>query len=54
VGPGEHDLGREQRPDAGLVEELGCELLGQGLDLAGELSLLDDQLLDAASDRAQR
>ena len=54
VGPGEHDLGCEERPDAGLVEELWCELLGQGLDLAGELALLDDQLLDAASDRAER
>ena len=42
VGPGEHDLGREERPNAGLVEELWRELLGQGLDLAGELVLLDD------------
>ena len=54
VGPGEHDLGCEERPDAGLVEELGCELLGQRLDLAGELALLGDQLLDAASDGAER
>ena len=47
-------MGREERTDAGLVEQLRCELLGQGFDLAGELALLVDQLLDAARDGAQR
>ena len=46
-------MGREERPDAGLVEELGRERLGEGLDLAGEIAFLDDQLLHAACDRAQ-
>ena len=43
-----------ERPDAGLVEEPWCELLGQGLGLAGELAFLDGQLLDAARDGAER
>ena len=46
-------MGGEERPDAWLVEELGGELLGERLDLAGELAFLADQLLDTARDRAE-
>ena len=42
------------RSDAGLVEQLWCELPGQRFDLAGELAFLGGQLLHAAGDRAQR
>ena len=40
--------------DAGLFEQLWCELACQRLDLACELSLLGGQLQDALGDRAQR
>ena len=40
--------------DAGLVEQLRCELAGERLDLACELAFLGGQLQDSAGDRAQR
>ena len=42
------------RTDAGLVEQLRCELARERLDLACELALLGGQLQDASGDRAQR
>src|SRR4051794_634806 len=46
--------GREERPDAGLVEELGGELLGERLDLAGALAFFGDQLSDPPGAGAER
>jgi hypothetical protein len=40
--------------DAGLVEQLRCELARERFDLACELTLLGGQLQDASGDRAQR
>ena len=40
--------------DAGLVEQLRCELARERFDLACELAFLGGQLQDAAGDRAQR
>ena len=40
--------------DAGLVEQLRCELAGECFDLACEFAFLGGQLQDAAGDRAQR
>ncbi len=42
------------RSDAGLVEQLRCELARERFDLACELALLGGQLQHAAGDRAQR
>jgi len=42
------------RSDAGLVEQLRCELARKRLDLTGELAFLDGQLQHPARDRAQR
>ena len=47
-------MGGGVRSDAGLVEQLRCELAGERLDLACELAFLGGQLQDAAGDRAQR
>jgi hypothetical protein len=41
-------------PTPGLLEQLPRERTGEGLDLACELALFSGQVLDAASDRAQR
>src|SRR5487761_1187571 len=42
------------RSDAGLVEQLRCELARDRFDLAGELALFSGQLQDASCERAQR
>ena len=52
--PGEQDLRGKQRADAGLVEQLWGEGADELVDLAGELALFYRELLDAASDRAER
>ena len=38
----------------GWSSSCGASLLGERLDLAGELAFLGGQLLDASSDRAER
>ena len=40
--------------DAGLLEQLRCELAGDRLDLACELAFLSGQLEHASGDRAER
>ena len=42
------------RSDAGLVEQLRCELASERFDLACELAFLSGQLQDASGDRAER
>ncbi len=42
------------RSDAGLVEQLRCELAGGRFDLVCELAFFGGQLQDAAGDRAKR
>jgi len=54
VWPGEDELGGGVRSDAGLVEQLRCELAGQCFDLACQRPFLRGQLQHASSDRAQR
>jgi hypothetical protein len=54
VRPGEHDLRGRGRADAGLIEQLRCQRVRELFDLARELALFVGQVLDAASDRAQR
>ena len=54
VGPGEDELSCGVWSDAGLVEQLGCELAGEPLDLACELTFLGGQGQDAPGDRAER
>ena len=45
---------RRRGSDAGLVEQLRCELAGERFDLACELAFLGGQLQHAAGDRAER
>ena len=42
------------RSDAGLVEQLWCELAGERFDLACELAFLGGQLQHPPRDRAER
>ena len=42
------------RSDAGLIEQLWCELAGDRFDLACEFAFLGGQGKDASGDRAQR
>jgi hypothetical protein len=39
MGPGEHDLCRGERAEAGLLEQLRCQCPRELLDLARELAL---------------
>jgi hypothetical protein len=54
MGPGEQDLRGQQRADAGLIEQLRRKLPDEAVDFAGKLSLLERQVLYAASDSAKR
>ena len=45
---------RRRGSHAGLLEQLGCELARERLDLASELSFLGGQLQHAPGNRAQR
>ena len=53
VGPGEQQLRRCEWANAGLVEQLRCELAGQDCDLGFEVTLLVGELFDPAGERAQ-
>jgi len=52
--PGEQQLRRGERADAGLIEQLRRELAGQVPDLGCELVLFGCQLLDPAGEAAER
>ena len=53
VGPGEDELGGGVRSDAGLFEQLRCELARERFDLACEFAFLGGQRQHAAGDRAE-
>jgi len=52
--PGDDELRGRERTDARLLEQLRRQRSRERLDLACELALFGGQVLDAASDRAQR
>jgi len=54
VRPGKHELGGGVWSDAGLVEQLWCELAGERFDLVCELAFFGGQLQHPTRDRAER